>query len=303
MKQNIKKNLKEIIPPIAYYALEPIKGIFFRIKYLKEQWITQFHAPSNSRLFILGNGPSLKITLKKYFDVLKSEQCAVVNFFGNTNYFIELQPQWYIIADPTFFKNSKDLPDWAANQIGSLSNVLKKTVTWNINLCIPISSKNCEFIKEISKNSKINILYYNTCGNPSNIRNNRYKFNLWSKSLLAPLMQNVINTAVQIGIMIQFKEIYLLGADSSWHTLFEVDQNTNQLYSIETHFYGNQKIPLFKEDKCTSYHLHEKLESIARAFNNYCTLNTYAKYQNVKIYNSSETSWIDAFERKHLDSL
>ena len=303
MKSRVKQCIKEILPPFAYYLTEPTKGLIHKVINYKAQWITYYRASENSRLFILGNGPSLKVTLEKYLEILKKEECAVVNFFGITDYFPIIQPKWYILADPAFFQSSKNISKSISNRINSLFKVLENDLTWEINFCVPISYKESEFITRISKINKIQIFYYNNNGDANKLKNNTLKYKLWDCNLLSPLMQTVLNTAIQLGIMMKYKEIFLDGADTSWHTSLEVDQRTNQLYTIDTHFYGNERIPKYKDNNNTPCHLHEELKSISIALESYWTLTDYAKYKDIKIYNSSEISWIDAFERKKIDNI
>lgn len=44
--------------------------------------------------------------------------------------------------------------------------------------------------------------------------------------------------------------------------------------------------------------MDEELACQSKTFKNYSELNNYAKYAGVKVYNASEYSLIDAFERK-----
>lgn len=303
MKSRIKQYIKEILPPFTYYLTEPTKGLIHKIMNYRSQWVTYYRPSVNNRFFVLGNGPSLNVTLEKYLEILKKEECAVVNFFGITDYFPIIKPQWYILSDPAFFQSKKNLSDKLLSQINSLHKVLENDLTWKINFCVPISYKRSEFITRISKIENIKIFYFNSNGNSNKLKNNIFKYKLWNHNLLSPLMQTVLNTAIQLGIMMKYKEIYLVGADTSWHTSFEVDQQTNQLYSIDTHFYGNKRIPRYKDNNNTPCRLHEQLKLISIALENYWILADYAKYTGIKIYNSSEISWIDAFERKKLDNI
>ena len=47
--------------------------------------------------------------------------------------------------------------------------------------------------------------------------------------------------------------------------------------------------------------LWQELQAITNVFKNYMELQKYAEYKGQRIYNASEYSWIDAFERKQLD--
>lgn len=302
MKSNIKRIVKFFIPPAIFITNSLLRGLYGKYCMRKEKELIQFKKIlGHEKLFILGNGPSLKITLEKHLDFLKENECAVVNKFANTDYFFQIKPRWYILADPAFFMEFDRLPLGIQTEIVSMCNQIKNKVSWDLSFCLPIYAKGSEFVREISSNSKIEINYFNSYGTNGLISDGFLKYKLWDSNFLAPLAQTVLNTAVQIGIMLRYEEIYLLGADTSWHANYELNQETNVLYSVDTHFYGTKKIPLYidTEHTCPSK-LHEELSMVSCALGGYWTLEYYAKYAGVKIYNASEYSWIDAFERKKI---
>ena len=99
----------------------------------------------------------------------------------------------------------------------------------------------------------------------------------------------------------RYKEIYLIGADTTWIELLHVDQNTNDVYTIDTHFYGKKKMPLYKDSAGKiPVKLHEELYFNLNALKLYWELKDYADYAGVRVYNASEYSLIDAFERRKL---
>ena len=91
-----------LLPNIVILLLELVKGVYGKLKlgYLNKRLGSFEHKDD---IYILGNGPSLKNTLDRDLDILKNKECAVVNKFGNTDYFFHIKPSWYILADPAFF--------------------------------------------------------------------------------------------------------------------------------------------------------------------------------------------------------
>ena len=84
-----------------------------------------------------------------------------------------------------------------------------------------------------------------------------------------------------------------------------VDQETNIVYSIDTHFYSNDQLPVDDYDKKNHRRtfgtkLHEEYFTAGIALRDYWAMREYADWKGVKVYNASEYSWIDAFERKKL---
>lgn len=305
MKFGIRRCVKCFIPLVVFFTYNLLRGLYGKYCMRGETGVNQLRDNLKSdNLFILGNGPSLKKTLENHLDFLRGNECVVVNKFGNTDYFFQIKPRWYVLVDPAFFMDFNMLPVSIKTEIVSLCNQIKDKVTWNLCFCLPITAKKSEFVRKIKFNSNITVCYFNTYGTSSIIPDCSFKYKLWDFNFLAPLAQTVLNTTLQIGILLRYKEIYLLGADTSWHANYELDQETNILYSVDTHFYGIRKIPLYidVEQKYPSK-LHEELKMVSCALEGYWTLEYYAKYAGVKIYNASEFSWIDAFERRKIKDL
>ena len=86
-----------------------------------------------------------------------------------------------------------------------------------------------------------------------------------------------------------------------------VDQTTNELFSIDTHFYNNKQVysdkKLFdaKRGRIRSdWKLHEYIYAFGKMFENFYDLSLYAQYKGLKVYNASEYSWVNSFERKKI---
>ena len=118
--------------------------------------------------------------------------------------------------------------------------------------------------------------------------------------MIHPPSETVLNTCICIGIYNRYKKIFIMGADTSWHEQYYLDQTTNDLYLEDRHFYGEEKI-LYKKHKINTTNMGEEFGGISRAFYYYQFLQEYAKYNHVNIYNASDFSWIDVFERSELE--
>jgi hypothetical protein len=82
-----------------------------------------------------------------------------------------------------------------------------------------------------------------------------------------------------------------------------VDDNNNALIN-QVHFYDatSSKSEVLDKRGKGARKLHEILHKFMLAFKGYFILKEYAEYKNVKIYNATPDSFIDAFERVKLEN-
>lgn len=244
---------------------------------------------------ILGNGPSLSESLRLHTDSLKKHPLICVNSFSITEQYEKLQPVFYVLLDPGFWSGNNELVTQ------TLESLQRKTV-WELHLLVPpISKKSALFQQLISKNKNIKPIYFNyvVFKGFSRIAHFFYK-----KNLAMPQSQNVLVAAIFLGINIGFKNIYIVGADHTWHQQLHVDDK-NVLCIKHVHFYEQEEkikyTPFYKGVHIQeTFRMHEILTTMGKAFYGYMVLNKYAKSRDCNIYNASEVSFIDAFERKHL---
>ncbi len=288
------------IPPIFLILRNKLSKIYLSKSHTIISTINEIEKKSE-KLVILGNGPSLKDSIEKYRDEVIQNDCIAVNSFCTTEYYDVIKPNSYLFADPAFFCNPENESDRLKQQIVSTIDALVNKTKWSLNLIIPSSAINSYFVSRLSVNTNIRCFYYNE-KNLKNSFDNNSKFQLWDKNFIAPPAQNVLNCAVYMGIFKRYKEIYLLGADTSFIELLHVDQSDNRVYTIDSHFYGTKKVYLYWDVAETRPEkLHENLDTISLCLKYYWELEEYAKYAGVKVYNASEYSLIDAFERKKLN--
>ncbi len=117
-----------------------------------------------------------------------------------------------------------------------------------------------------------------------------------------PQSQNVLVASLFAGINIGFKTIHIVGADHTWHENLHVNEY-NQLCIKDEHFYDNGTAisyrPFYTNAKRTStFTMYEIFTTLAKAFLGYTMIKKYADHRGTTIYNASEISFIDAFERK-----
>lgn len=247
---------------------------------------------NSASCIVLGNGPSLKTSLENHPEFFRKHPLVCVNSFSITDEYVLLKPTYYVILDPGFWFGESEV---VTNTIESL----KSKTSWTVYLLVPHAAKQSQKFREIEKhNSNIKINYFNyTVYNGFKGLGNW----LYSKNYAMPQSQNVLVASLFLSINIGFKEIYLFGADHSWHENLYVNDD-NILCFKDTHFYdGQTKInyrPFYKGIHLKeTFTMNEILITFSKIFYGYEVINKYAKHCNANIYNASESSFVDAFKR------
>lgn len=250
------------------------------------------------RMVIIGNGPSLNKTIELYESQLHEADCIMVNFSANSDLYEKIKPTFYMLVDPLCYKMPKHL----YNTLGTLFNAIVTKTNWSMKIIMPKCAIGCYAVDRFKENPNIEVLFYEDGWKiPKEIS----KYEAWDKNLISPPSQTVLNTAVWLSIYWGYKETYLVGADTSFLADLRVDQETNILYTEDTHYYSNKDIysdnyDSVKQRRPIETKLYEELFSIGTALKYYWDMKAYADWKGVKVYNASEYSWIDAFERKKL---
>jgi hypothetical protein len=247
--------------------------------------------PQHDTCLILGNGPSLKDSLEKYPEYFQSHDLICVNHFAVSPHYTTLKPRTFVIIDPNFWTSRKKV-------ITDALDALKANTAWPINLIVPYSARNTNNLNDILENKFITVRFMNYVvfkGFPS------ISHFFFRKNLATLQSRNVLIGAVFLGINMGYKRLEIFGADHSWHELVHVnDQNVVMVRMI--HFYDDEEkityLPFGKGLEIPDVHrIDESFDVWARVFRAYHMLKAYAASRNCKIYNASEKSYIDAFER------
>ena len=250
---------------------------------------------ADSTCVILGNGPSLKKSLSDHKNFLFKKSLICVNAFSVSDQYDEFKPQYYVILDNSFWdSNGKVILDTVA--------ALKEKTTWPVKLYLPIKASKYKRFEELAAaNSNIKLHYYNYTVFKGFAGISHW---FYTKNLAMPQSQNVLVASIFIAINSGFKEILIVGADHTWHENMHVNEN-NVLCLKDVHFYDNELkttyIPFKKGmDLKETFKVHEIFATWAKTFYGYIALEKYSNYKKCKIYNASEVSFIDAFERKQI---
>jgi hypothetical protein len=115
-----------------------------------------------------------------------------------------------------------------------------------------------------------------------------------------PQSQNILAASLYLAITRRFKEVYLFGADHSWHEEIRMS-DTNELLMKQEHFYDKPgdiaHIPVYDVVKKETSRMSAQFASLSKAFYSYEVLRDYAASLNVQVLNASAKSYVDAFKR------
>lgn len=285
--------ISDFIPPIITKMVKKCRG-----KKKVEIFSTlDEYVHTDDTVFVVGNGPSLKTTMEKYAGKVSKNDVIAVNCMALTDYFAVLKPKAYLLVDPIYWDEQIVNPTRE-----KLYDKLIADTKWPMTIAFPDMARRMRGIERLKANENLRLLYFNTRNTVADTKS----FEAWDKNLVGPPAQTVMNTALYLAIKWRYQNIYIIGADSSFLADLHVDQKTNKLYSLDTHFYSNQSVyknDVYKYEGEVRYFpqkFHEELLSESIAFSGYWDLRYYAEYAGVQVYNASEFSWIDAFERKKL---
>jgi hypothetical protein len=256
----------------------------------------------NKSCLILGNGPSLLNSIEKYNKNDLKFDLFCVNNFACTPQYEELKPQFYVLQAPQFFKDDAQLSELYIQQRNTLFENIEKKTTWKIYFIIPIKAKSSSsFQKTLANNKFLTPLYFNDTAIEGF---SALKWFSFKNNLGLPRPHNVLIPALINAINIGFKNIYIIGADHSWLGEISVN-NQNESLVNQKHYYDEFSS---KPEKMQDYiyrprRLHEIINKFYLTFLGYWEIKSFAEKRGVHIYNSSETSMIDAFERVDLEIL
>ncbi|MCH5319952.1 MAG: hypothetical protein J1E38_09645 [Paramuribaculum sp.] len=246
---------------------------------------------SGKKLIVLGNGSSLRETIRDYEPILQTHTLLAVNFAAITEEFTRLRPAYYVMVDPVFFDT--DSKNMNVERLHERLNC----VDWEMTLFVPF--------KELKKsywltNENVTVVGFNFLG----IEGFKGLCNWAFKSGRGmPRPRNVLIPSLMIGLWLGYKEIYITGADHSWTKTLEVDE-TNTVVSVQPHFYEESAEEKRRvESVYKNVKLYEILDSFRVAFKSYFEIKRFAARESANIYNSTPGSFIDAFPRRPLSSI
>ncbi len=247
----------------------------------------------NNNLILLGNGPSLTDYITNNRDKIAESHNLALNHFATTNYFEEIKPEYYVaIAHDLFLDDVMPEHIQASNK---LFETMASKTTWKMIFFVPyFAKKQSRWQKILQSNTNITVRYFNE----TPVEGFEGFCNLaYSKNWGMPRPHNVMIPSISISILLNYRNIIITGADHSWLKDIFVNENNETMF-VNKHFYDKKvDAQRFYQLGKRPMKLHEFLESLASAFASYHSLKRWADTKQIKILNTTQGSYIDAFDR------
>lgn len=240
----------------------------------------------HDEIVVLGNGPSLRPLIETKGEFLKGKSLLAVNYAVLSDYYTTLRPDYYLVADPAFF--------FQPEHCNKLFDQLAAKTDWDLELYLSVHArKSTMWQSKLAANKHIHIHYFNM----TPIEGFRW-FTHWAFRCGwgTPRPRNVLIPSIMMALRMPFHTIYIAGADHSWLKEIWVNED-NVVMEDLNHFYDKKGSERFVSDR----HLHDLLMSMYVAFKSYHIIRAYADSIGKRIYNVTEGSYIDAFDRKKIE--
>ncbi len=244
-------------------------------------------------IVVLANGPSLNKMVTENIDFLNKKDLMCVNSFPSSDFFVKLKPLYLIVSAPDYWlEHVRPEMDAMRNE---LYNKLLE-VNWNIVFYLPAQANKFHLWQKLTEqNSFIKIKYYNL----TPIYGFKWFRNFcYRKNIGMPRPHNILIPSIMMSIKMNYKNIYLWGADHSWlQTIFVDDEN--KAYLTHQHFYtkGIAKPLTMQKNVNEDRKLHEMLYKFVYTFEGYFFIREFSETTGNKIWNCTPDSFIDAFNR------
>ena len=266
---------KGFVSCLRMIVLSKISYAFRSAKYSKLK--------SNQVCCILANGPSLKKALDAGEVAVDGCDVFCVNMFCQSDYFYTLRPKFYFLIDEEYFNPSND---FTKGQVKFLTEALNK-VDWTMYLMASSFSTKGGLMVGLN-NPNIKLIRWNT----TTVEGGRSFRNLcYSLRLGMPKCQTVTNFALMAAVNMEYKNVYLYGADHSWTKDLIVNDKNQTCYG-DRHVYDTNVS--YRTMNCSIASL---LRDFANMFETHWHIEEYSKHKGVKILNCTKGSFVDAYDR------
>lgn len=237
----------------------------------------------HDELVVLGNGPSLKNFLEKKSAFLEGKDLMCVNYAVESPRFEELKPRYYIAVDPVVY---------SASEIDRAFGNLARKTAWELHLFVPSRYRKMTAWREaLRDNPHIHVHLINITPVEGV---DAICFPLYRCRLGMPRPRNVLIPSLMCGLWMGYRTIYTAGVEHTWHLQLRVDEQ-NRLMIDDRHFYNADSENVRRHGR---FRMDTLFRSLYIVFASYHTIQRFSQRLGARIYNVTEGSFIDAFERK-----
>lgn len=239
-------------------------------------------------VFIFANGPSLNTELEGLMiNNSTLENVLVVNFFVESDIFVQIKPRYYCLADPVF-----NIKECLTERTRNTYSVLNELVSWPMTIFVWKEAE--DMVTEFIDNSLIKIVGLSIL-TFEGFEFNRYKY--YKKGIAVPSYVNVTIMGLYAMLNLGYSTIYMYGVDHSFLAGLGVN-NENRLCIKDVHFYGTKTVEVPPRPDGTLWHVKDFIYDKYLTFVEHEIMRGYADYLGAQVINCTKESWIDAYVRK-----
>jgi hypothetical protein len=248
---------------------------------------------TRDRAALLGNGPSLAESLERDAAFLGTCELFCVNNFAQTEAYERLRPENVVFLDPYFSR----FDGVASNHpvVRKTLDALQAKTTWPVTVYVPRPARRSAYWQQLTRHPHLTVVFFNYTI-VAGFRWSRHW--LYRQNWGMPQSQNVLVAVLFLALNRGFRELYLFGADHSWHEQLRVADD-NRLLLRDDHFYEQTgpSVAIHDPKNRRESGIRLQFQSLAKAFFGYEVLAEYARQRGQRVRNASVKSYIDVFER------
>lgn len=237
---------------------------------------------------ILANGPSLNTELESLMTTNSTlENALVVNYFVESEIFVQIKPKYYCVADPGF-----NIKECLTERTRNTYSLLNKLVSWPMTIFVWKGA--VDMVTEFIDNSLIKVVGLSIL-RYEGFDSKRYEY--FKNGIAVPSYINVTIMAIYALLNMGYSTIYLYGVDHTFLTGICVNEK-NRLCITDKHFYGTKTVELPLRPDGALWHVKDFIYDKYLTFVEHEIMRGYADYLGAQIINCTKESWIDAYVRK-----
>lgn len=288
---------------IKFYSKQILKFIYYfcNISDFHFSKFPDYEKGKEKKAWVFGNGPSLKLLIERYEkgEIEIDQNSFFVNLAPLSDFFYKIKPNNLFLSDYVFMTDDNNTIDKISNN-RNMYRLLQEQVNWPLTIYLTLpKKKDCKQLIEYSQLTNPNIRFVFMNRNHCDSLSASFRNWLYKKAWFMPTEGTVVNTAIFVAILQGYREIDVCGIETSMFLNLKVNDE-NRAGIVENHFYEGNHFNELKNDDGSVCRVHDYLFSIYHMLKSHHLLRAFADYMNVKIFNCTPDSMVDAYERKKI---